>query len=78
MLDDLDAILGLPRSHEASGWKIHVGSGPVGTGTYVTLSYAVEYEDAGGTETLTLYSGDKGQEPRVVNHGFKSPALLER
>lgn len=75
-LSAIEAKLGRPKTYEQQGWSVNVGTYSVGTGTMVTLEFAVAYENAEGTESLTLFRPSGSPEFSVVGHHVNSPALL--
>jgi hypothetical protein len=77
-LEAVEEKLGTPQRHELKNWKVYIGTGDVGSGTYVTLAYDVQYPNASATETLVLFSPPSGSEPRIVGHNLQSAALLNR
>jgi hypothetical protein len=76
MLVAIEDKLGRPTSHELTGWKVNLGSNAAGSGTFVTLQYAVKYERAEGTEAIVLFKPSGSSDFRIIGHNFNSSALL--
>jgi hypothetical protein len=76
MLVAIDAKLGRPLSYELGNWNVNVGTSPAGTGTTVSLVYAIHYERAEGIESLVLFKPSGSTVYRIIGLNVNSPALL--
>jgi hypothetical protein len=76
MLVAIENKLGRPTSYKLTNWKVMLASNAVGSGTFVTLQYAVKYERAEGTETIVVFKPRGTSDFRIVGHNFNSQALL--
>jgi hypothetical protein len=76
MLVAVENKLGRPTAHNLTNWNVALATNKVGSGVFVTLSYAVRYERAEGTETLVLFKPRGSSDFRIIGHNFNSPALL--
>lgn len=76
LLASLEQRLGPPEAHELVGWNVFVGTQEGATGTFVSLSYAVRYAKAEGSEEITLLREKGAPDFRIVQHQFHSAALL--
>ncbi len=72
----LEHKLGRPSSHEQREWNVYVGSGPAGTGTYVTLNYDVQYAKYPAQERFRFFTSIMGGPTEIIFHHVDSPGLL--
>ena len=75
-LGAIETKLGRPKTYERQAWSVNVGTYSFGTGTMVSLEFTVAYENAEGTESLTLFRPSGSPEFSIVGHHVNSPALL--
>ena len=76
MLRSMNKKLGNVRSCELTGWSIKTVTGTGNSGTYVTLTYAVHYENSAGAETFQMYKPSFWNSTRIVAHTVDSEGLL--
>jgi len=76
MLVAIENKLGRPIGHNLTDWKVTLGTNRAGTGIFVTLQYAVQYERAEGAETVVLFKQRGSSDFRIIGHNFNSQALL--
>ena len=72
----LEHRLGKPSRHEPTEWNVYVGSGPAGTGTYVTLDYDVQYAKYPAQETFRFFTSIMGGPTEIIFHHLDSAGLL--
>jgi len=72
----IEGKLGRPTTYELKDWRVTLGTNAAGSGTFVTLQYAVTYERAQGVETVVLFRPRGSTDFRIIGHNFNSPALL--
>jgi hypothetical protein len=73
ILDAINRQLGVPLDHSLISWKIWVGHGSAGAGTYVDLDYDVNYSRYPAYETLVFFTPLLGGSPRIFSHSLDCP-----
>jgi hypothetical protein len=75
MLRGVSKKLGKLQSQKLIGWRVHNRVG-TGAGTFLELSYEVQYEKYPAREFIVVRRPLTGGEPKILSHQINSAGLL--